>query len=137
MPVLLMVEDNAVLANTLVRFLREQGDLTVAAVVSSAEAALAQLTNLLVDLVLVDVALPGISGIELVAVLHEQYPELPCLVLSGHDEIGYVKRALAAGARGYVVKSDPLSLLAAIERVLAGDIYLSQELRSKLPHPFS
>jgi DNA-binding NarL/FixJ family response regulator len=48
-----------------------------------------------------------------------QHPELSCLVFSGHDEIDYVRRALAAGAKG-IVKGDPLALLAAVERVLAG-----------------
>ncbi len=131
MPRLLIVEDNASLAKSLVRFLREQADLTVAALVPTAEAALEQLNRLVVDLVLVDVALPAMNGIDLVATLHQQYPELSCLVLSGHDEIDYVRQALAAGAKGYVVKGDPLALLAAIACVLAGEIYLSEELRRK------
>jgi DNA-binding NarL/FixJ family response regulator len=131
---LLVVEDNAILASTLVRFLRDQGDLTIVGVATTAEAALKQLETLVVDLVLVDVALPAMSGIDLVAIVHKRYPELPCLMLSGHNEIDYVRRALAAGAKGYVVKSSPLTILAAVKRVLAGEIYLSDELRRKLYH---
>jgi DNA-binding NarL/FixJ family response regulator len=129
---LLVVEDNAILATTLTRFLSGQGDLKVVALVPTAEAALERLRTLLIDLVLVDVALPGMNGIDLVATLHKQYPELPCLILSGHNEIAYVGRAIAAGAKGYVVKGDPLAILAAVARVLAGEIYLSEELRRKL-----
>jgi DNA-binding NarL/FixJ family response regulator len=131
MPKLLIVEDNAILASTLLRFLREQDGLTVAAVAPTAEAALEQLSTLKVDLVLVDVALPAMNGIDLVEALHKQYPALPCLMLSGHNGIDYVGRALAAGAKGYVVKSSPQSILEAVERVLAGEIYLSEELQRK------
>src|SRR5688500_781593 len=113
MPTLLVVEDNTLLASTLVRFLREHGKLNVAAVVSTAEAALIQLSHLAVDLVLVDVALPGMNGIELIATLRKQYPELPCLIVSGHNEGNYVRRAFAAGAKGYVIKNDPLEILKA------------------------
>lgn len=129
MPVLLVVEDNAILATTMVRFLRDRGQMTVAAVVPSAEAALEQLPQLTVDLVLVDVSLPIMNGIELVAALHKQYPNLPCLMLSGHDEGDYVRRALAAGAKGYVIKGNPLAILEAVQRVLAGETYISDELR--------
>jgi len=129
---LLVVEDNAILAVTLERFLRKQGNLSVAAVAPTAEAALEELSNLEVDLVLVDVALPTMNGIDLVGILQKQYPDLPCVMLSGHNGIDYVGRALAAGARGYILKGNPFAIVAAVERVLAGEIYLSEELRKKL-----
>jgi DNA-binding NarL/FixJ family response regulator len=134
MTTLLVVEDNALLATTLARFLREQGQFTVAAVVPSAEAALDLLPTVAIDLLLVDVALPGMNGIDLVGVVHKKYPQLPCLMLSAHNEIDYVGRALAAGARGYVLKSDPQTILDAVQRVLAGETYLSVELRKKIYH---
>jgi DNA-binding NarL/FixJ family response regulator len=85
-----------------------------------------------VDLVLVDVSLPNMSGIELVAMIRQQMPQLRCLMLSGHNELEYVRRALAAGAWGYVTKGNPRVLLEAIQDVLAGETYLSEELRGKL-----
>ena len=133
MPTLLIVEDNAILANTLVTFLRNPGGLTVAAVVPSAEDALELLPQLTVDLVLVDVSLPGMSGIELVAILREQYPKLPCLMLSGHKEAHYIQNALAAGAKGYVVKDNAVTLLAAVQRILALDNNSSGEPRKIVP----
>jgi DNA-binding NarL/FixJ family response regulator len=134
MPVLLLVEDNAILAATLVRFLCSQENLSVAAIAPSAEAALEELRHTVVDLVLIDVALPGINGIDLVARLRQHYPDLKSIMLSGHNEADYVARALAAGAKGYVVKSDPFAILEAVERVLEGKTYLSKDVQGKSFH---
>ena len=130
----LVVEDNALLASSLVRFLRDAAKLDVAAVAPSAESALRMLPGMGVDLALVDIALPGMNGIALVALLRVQYPNLPCLMLSGHHESDYVRRALAAGAKGYVVKSDPIAIITAVQKVLTGELYLSEEMRRKLYH---
>jgi DNA-binding NarL/FixJ family response regulator len=134
MPTLFVVEDNVLLADTLVMFLRKHGNLSVAGLAPSAESALEELTQHAVDLVLVDVALPGMNGVEFVSMVRKIYPTLPCLMLSGHDEVDYVRRALAAGARGYVLKSFPNQILEAIRRVLAGEIYVSEELQRSVYH---
>ena len=134
MATILVVEDNVLLAHSLERFLRQQSEFTVAAVVPSAEAALEKLEQIQVDLVLIDVALPAMNGIDLVAVLRTRYPELPCLMLSGHNGSDYVRRAMAVGARGYVVKSDPLAIIDAVQHVLSGTTYLSKELRTEHLH---
>jgi len=131
MSTLLLVEDNAILATTLVRFLNAQAKLRVAAIAPSAEAALEEVRRVAFDLALVDVSLPGISGIDFVGVLREQYPEVKCLMLSGHQEADYVGRALAAGAKGYVLKSDPMAILEGVQHVLEGKVYLSKDLRRK------
>src|SRR6187455_3623357 len=102
---ILLVEDHAVLAEALSRLLEARGTHAVA-VVNSAEAAQAQLPSIKVDLVLIDVSLPRMNGIDLVSYLHDRYPHLPCLMLSGHNAAQYVKRSLAAGARGYLLKED-------------------------------
>lgn len=125
---LLLVEDSAVFASTLERFLRIQRDLHVVGVATSAEAACSLLQGMTVDLVLVDVSLPGKSGIDFVGGLHRDHPDLKCLMLSGHRGTDYVQRALAAGAAGYALKSDPLGIVAAIRSVLAGDSYVSPGL---------
>ncbi len=79
-------------------------------------------------MLLVDVSLPQMNGIELVAVLHTMYPELPCLMLSGHHAAHYVTRALEAGAWGYVLKDNPNEIIEGIERVLEGKIYVCKRL---------
>ncbi|SRR5690606_7492956 len=135
MTTVLFVEDHALIARTITRFLEQRSDLQIQAVADSAEAALRYLAGAqdhvppyMPDLVMVDVSLPDMSGIELVAALKEKYPQLPCLMLSGHRESRYIQRALEAGARGYLAKDNPLAILEAVERVLQGEIYLSDDL---------
>lgn len=129
MTALLIVDDNAAFAGTLLHFLGRVNGFTVAGLAASAEEALARLPQLAVDLALVDVSLPNINGIDLVAALRQDYPELRCIMLSGHHELSYVRQALAAGAQGYVLKEKPLDLIAAIHAVMAGEMFLSAELR--------
>src|SRR3990172_13044029 len=96
---LLMVEDHAVFAEALVRVLHGKNNLQVVQVVDTAEKALQVMAGLKVDLalVVVDVSLPRMSGIELVSELRRRYPELPCLMISGHMSGNYVRRSLEAG----------------------------------------
>lgn len=126
---ILLVEDHAIFAQALKRVLRERGHMDVVAVVESAEEALLKVPDLEIDLVLIDVSLPQKSGISLVLVLHKQYPELPCVMLSGHLSPHYARSSLAAGARGYLVKDHADEILQGIEHVLQGEIYVSEDVR--------
>ena len=125
-----LVEDHVIFAQSLLRVLREKGHWDVVDVAGSAEEALEKIPELNVDLVLVDVSLPQRSGISLVFLLHEKYPNLPCVMLSGHLSPHYVRTSLEAGARGYLVKDRADGILKGIRRVLEGEIYVSEELRS-------
>jgi DNA-binding NarL/FixJ family response regulator len=124
-----LVEDHAIFAQALLRMLRERGHLEVVDIARSAEEALEKLPNVSVDLVLIDVSLPRRSGISLVLVLQERYPDLPCVMLSGHLSPHYARRSLEAGARGYLVKDQAEEILRGIRRVLQGEIYVSEEVR--------
>ena len=126
---ILLVEDHAIFAGVLLRMLQERGHLDIAGVVESAEEALEKIPDLDVDLVLIDVSLPQRSGISLVMALQAKYPELPCVMLSGHVSQHYARSSLAAGARGYLVKDHANEILEGIERVLQGEIYVSEEVR--------
>ncbi|RPJ26282.1 MAG: DNA-binding response regulator [Chloroflexi bacterium] len=125
---LLLVEDHEIFAQSLLRILQDRGKLDVVAIAGSAEEALEKIPDLSVDLVLVDVSLPQRSGISLVFVLHEKYPDLPCVMLSGHLSPHYVRRSLEAGARGYLMKDSGGEILDGIQHVLEGEIYISKEL---------
>lgn len=103
--------------------------MEIAAVAQSAEEALERIPELDVDLVLVDVSLPERSGISLVVALHEKYPDLPCVMLSGHLSQHYARSSLAAGARGYLVKDHTQEIIEGIERVLQGEVYVSEDVR--------
>jgi DNA-binding NarL/FixJ family response regulator len=126
---ILLVEDHEIFAQALLRVLEKKGQLKVEAIAQSAEEALERLDDLEVDLVLVDVSLPMKSGISLVLILHERFPELPCVMLSGHLSSHYARSSLAAGARGYLVKDHADEILQGIERVLQGEIYVSEDVR--------
>ena len=129
MTAILLVEDHELFAIALRRVLEERGHLEVVALARSAEEALEQLPELQVDLVLVDVSLPHRSGISLVPAIHEIYPELPCVMLSGHLAQHYARSSLTAGARGYLVKDHADEILDGIERILKGEIYVSEQVR--------
>ena len=128
MPSILIVEDHKIVAEVLANILQRGGKFEVAGMVNSAEDALEQLSEQNIDLVLVDVSLPHISGIELVAMIREKYPHIPSVVISGHNTSLYVKRSLDAGARGYIVKDDIHDIVDGIQHVLEGGTYLSKQL---------
>jgi DNA-binding NarL/FixJ family response regulator len=125
---ILVVEDHKIMADALVRALRTKGNFNVYEVAQNAEEALERLPNLEVDLALVDVVLPHTSGIELVSMIREKYPRLPCLMISSWNAGHYVKNSLTAGARGYVLKDDLHDVIEGIRRVLDGGTYLSEQI---------
>lgn len=132
---ILLVEDHAVFATALLRVLSGNPNLNVVSTVQSAEKALEELLNLQVDLVLTDVSLPHMNGIDLVKELRLKYPRLPCAVLSGHLAVDYVQRALDAGANGYMVKDNPAGILEGIQHILNGEVYVSKEVKDSFNGP--
>lgn len=132
---ILLVEDHKIMADALVHVLRTKGKFNIADVAESAEDAMDWLAEQeaepQVDLALVDVVLPRTSGIELVSMIQQRYPGIPCLMISGRSAGQYVKRSLAAGARGYVLKDDIQDVMKAIQHVLEGGTYLSEQLNGE------
>jgi DNA-binding NarL/FixJ family response regulator len=124
-----LVEDHAGFAGALRNMLAQNASLQIVAVAQSAEAALHYLSGARADLVLVDYSLPDMDGISLLQTLQQEYPGLPCAVLSGHLSVQHARRALEAGARGYLIKDNPTGILSGIQHILKGEIYLSEELR--------
>jgi DNA-binding NarL/FixJ family response regulator len=85
------------------------------------------------DLVLMDVGMAGMSGIELAARFHERFPAIRVLMLSMHDNIEYVTQAVRAGASGYVLKDSPAAeIIQAIDAVLAGKTFFSAGLAARM-----
>jgi DNA-binding NarL/FixJ family response regulator len=111
--------------------------LAVCGQAGSAEDALRDIPRLTPDLVLVDITLPGMSGLELIKRLRPKYPKIKLLVISMREEQLYAARVLRAGGDGYVMKQqDPEEIIDAIRDVLAGRIYVSDEVmvgESKVP----
>lgn len=85
------------------------------------------------DIVILDMSLEGFSGLELLRRMKFEFPDLPVLILSMHDEAIYAEPALRAGAQGYLMKQVATeSLLQAIRQVLKGELYVSDQLRSRI-----
>lgn len=130
---ILLVEDHAGFAKALINMLSQNQNLKVVAVAESAEDALQKLHELKVDLVLVDFSLPDMTGLNLLERLHNEYPDLRCAILTGYLLPQHARRALEAGARGYMIKDNPAGILTGLQRILKGEIYVSEELRNLGP----
>ncbi len=130
MTAILVVEDHPLFVQSLVRLLRDRGGYEVSSA-ASGEEALQQLEKPRFDLVMIDVSLPGMSGIDLVDQIHVKKPQLPCLMVSGHMATSYVHQSMESGARGYVLKEDITGILEGIRQVLRGGTFISRSLRPK------
>ena len=126
---ILIIEDHVLFAKAMQRLLAGKTDLEIVDIVQSGKEALKKLPELKVDLVLVDVSLPTMNGIDLVQQIRTEFPHIRCLMLSGHMTPDYVKRSLEVGASGYVLKDDVKGILEGIRRALDGEIYVSRALR--------
>lgn len=124
-----IVEDHPLVRRMVGEAVRRMDEIEVCGTAGSGEEALAHLQDAGADVVLVDMALPAMSGAELIAALEAQHMPLRCIVLSGHSDPAYVDRAFEAGASGYVLKGELGELEAAIRQVLTGKTYLSPGLR--------
>lgn len=130
-----IVEDHAVMRDMLGQFLAEVNDMDVIGSAESGAAALEDLESLdpAPDLMLIDVSLPGMDGIEILRAIRSDYEDILCLMLSGHAEESYVRQAQEAGARGYVIKGHPSAILKAVRTVLGGGTFLSEDIKEHWP----
>jgi DNA-binding NarL/FixJ family response regulator len=130
---ILLVDDHPLMRKGLAMSLDSEPDLTVVAQCADAEEAMRVLEEAKPDLAVVDVSLPGMSGLELVKHMLALREDLKILVASRHDESLYAERAIRAGARGYVMKLEAGDvILKAVRRVLNGGIYVSDEINERL-----
>ena len=131
---ILLVDDHPLFRKGMMQLLDSQEDLRVRAEAGNSGEALNAVRLRRFDLAVVDVGLRGgANGIELTKSLKAEYPDLPVLVVSMHDEALYAERALRAGARGYVMKREALdSILQAVRSVLDGEIYISPSMTKRM-----
>jgi len=129
----LIADDHAILRRGLIEILTREFKDAVCGEAENAQEALAQVQGHGWDVVILDVTMPGRSGVDVLADLKRVRPKLPVLVLSMHPEDQYGKRVLRAGASGYMNKeSAPEELIKAIRKVLVGGRYVSPALAEKL-----
>lgn len=134
---IIIVDDHPVFRQGIRQLIDGENDLTVCCEVETGSEAIAGVEKHKPDLAIVDIALKGTNGIELVKSLKALEPNLPALVLSMHDESLYAERALRAGARGYVMKQEPCErVITAIRKVLAGQLYVSSSIGTQMIRKF-
>ena len=130
---ILIVDDHPVFRHGITALLSAEPDFVVCGEADNAPAALDAMRRLKPDVAMLDISLQGTNGIELVKLMRSEQPRLPILMLSMHDESLYALRALRAGARGYVMKTEALThVLVAMRKGLAGDIYVSPRFSERL-----
>ena len=130
---IMIVDDHAIVLHGLKELINNEPDLEVTLTADTAERALELLSEQRPDIVVTDISLPGLSGLELIKEITKLHPGLATLVLSMHDELVHGERALRAGAKGYLVKQEaPENVIIAIRKVLSGERYLSERMQSLL-----
>ena len=139
---ILLVDDHPIVREGLTAVLSRIPDVEIVGEAGNAGEAIEKVASCSPDLVLLDISLPGRSGIEVLEILHAQYPVVKILMLSTYPEKQYAVRCLRSGAAGYLTKKDSTSeLLPAIQTIMRGKKYvtttiaelLAEEIEKKMP----
>ena len=129
----LITEDHTLIREGLKRLFSLVPGIAIAGEATTGAEAMERLAQGGVDLLLLDLTLPGRCGEELVAHIHACHPSLPILILTMHNEVQIAQRALLAGARGYVTKDcDPTTLLGAVREVASGRRFLDPDIAQRM-----
>lgn len=130
---ILIADDHELVRDGLKQIIAAGGDMQVTGEAASGDDALALVKAGSFDLALLDMSMPGLSGIDLIKRFKLERPKLPVLVLSMHGEHQYAARALKAGASGYLTKdSASEQLLKAIRKIAAGGVYITEAAAASL-----
>lgn len=129
----LIADDHAIVRGGLKQLFSLMGDITVAGEATNGIQVLEMLQHGKIDLLLLDLTMPGISGISLISRIRGQHESLPILVLSMHNELQVAKRVFQAGASGFITKGSPQeTLIAAIRKVAAGGRFVDPVLAEQM-----
>jgi len=129
----LLADDHALVRAGLKEILAGTGDITVAGEATNGQEVMARIRGQDYDVAVLDMSMPGRSGIELIKQVKDEKPKLRVLVLTMHSEEQYAVRALKAGASGYLTKDSAAEqLVAAIRKIAAGGAYVSPETAERL-----
>ena len=132
---LVITDDNDLVREGLIQYLGTSPDIEVVADAASGDELLEKLRITTPDLLLLDLSMPGKSGVDLIGQIKSLYPGMLILVLSMHNEVSMVLRAMRAGASGYICKDcAPKTLIEAIQSVVATGNYLSPQMAEQLAY---
>jgi two-component system response regulator NreC len=130
---LMLVDDHEIVRAGLRMMLEVESDIQIVAEAESGEEALERIGDSQPDVVIMDISLPGMSGVETTCVLHDRHPDVPILALTIHENERYFFQMLDAGAAGYLPKrAAPNDLINAIRTVHQGYVYLYPSLATAL-----
>ncbi len=130
---ILIADDHPIVRQGIGQLIAKTADMVVADEASNGSEVLDKVRASHCDVVLLDISMPGLHGLDIIRQLKKESPRLPILILSMHSEEQYAVRAFRAGASGYLTKqSAPDELLAAIRKVSIGGKYVSSSLAEKL-----
>ena len=130
---LLLVDDHPLVRDGLKSRMATEPDIVIVGEAGDATEAMAALATCAPTLVLMDIGMKDVSGIELTAMVLQRAPQLAVLILSMYDSVEYAQRALQAGARGYVLKDAPSTeIVGALRTVAAGGTYLSALIAQRM-----
>lgn len=135
---IVIVDDHPLFRKGLEEMIHSEGSFAVCGEAGNAAEAMEVIRKLDPEMVVVDLSLPGANGIELIKNIRAEFPKLPILVLSMHDESLYALRALRAGANGYVMKHEAMAnVIQAIREVFNGRPYLSPAMAAQVITKFA
>src|SRR5437867_9619496 len=135
---ILIVDDHPLFRKGLEELIQSDDSFAVCGEAGNAAEAMDVIRKLSPELAIVDLSLPGANGIELIKNIRAEFPKLPILVLSLHDESLYAVRALRAGADGYVMKHEAMAnVIQAIREVFNGRRYLSRAMAAQVITKFA
>jgi two-component system invasion response regulator UvrY len=123
---ILIADDHAIVRRGLKQIIEGSGEMIVVAEAESGIDALHKIREIACDVVLLDISMPDMSGIDVLKQIHAEKPQLPILILSIYSEDQYAKRLIKAGAVGYMTKeSAPSEVIKALQHVAGGKKYIS------------
>ncbi len=129
----LIADDHVVVRSGLKQLFELMGDIALMGEATNGDEVLELLQQKEFDLILLDLTMPGLSGVNLITRIHALYEKVPVLVLSMHNELHVAKRVLQAGASGYVTKgSEQDTLMAAIRKVAAGGRFIDPSVAEQM-----
>ena len=130
---IVVADDHAIVREGLKRIVSSINDMEVAGEAADSAEVMQHVRTLAFDVLMLDLSMPGRSGMELIKLVHAEKPKLRILVLSMHQELQYAVRAIKSGASGYLTKeSAPEQLEQAIRKVALGGAYISAEVAQQL-----
>src|SRR3989339_1404832 len=130
---IILVDDHPIVRQGLKQIILQEGDFEVVAEAEEANAAFKAMESLQPDLMVIDLSLKGMGGLELIKWIRTQGHKTAILVVSMHDEAIYAERALKAGANGYVMKQEaPETVVSAIRAILKGEIFISAPMAQRV-----